>query len=156
MIKVDLAQLEAALQRDIEACEQMARPVAQAGAQVFYDAVRQNVARRRKRTGNLLSSIYQVYSLDKSAESRATYHVSWNARKAPHGHLVEFGYLQRYRVSFDAASGRFITHKEQPLPEPRHIAAKPFIRPAQARGPEALDAMVKKYLELLKAAGVAS
>lgn len=154
MLRVDIAQLEAQLARDAKVCEEAARPVAQAGAQVFYDAVRANLAKRRKKTGKLMEAIYQAFSKDNSTESRATYHISWNAKKAPHGHLVEYGYLQRYEVSFDRDTGRFITHKDRPLETPRHVAAKPFVRPAQAMAPLALEAMQRKYLELLAAAGV--
>lgn len=120
--------------------EDAARPAAQAAAQVLYDEVLRNVRRIRRRTGNLASSIYQAYSRDNSAQGRATYHISWNARKAPHGHLVEFGHFQRYEVSYDRDSGRFITHLDRPLPQPKRVAARPFVRPAQAAMPRAIEA----------------
>lgn len=155
-LKVNLAALEARLQRDIEANEAATRPSAQAGAQVFYDEVRRIVAGKKHVRNVLLGSIYQAFSEDGSSEDRAVYHISWNAAKAPLAHLVEFGYLQRYEVSYDPETRRFTTHKDRPLETPRHVAAKPFVRPAQAKAPEALDAMTKKYLELLAAAGVTS
>jgi HK97 gp10 family phage protein len=87
-----------------------ARPAAQAGAQVFYDAARANVPRSRKghwfygtsfkvsgkrywfEAGSLQRAIYQAYSADKSnSQGLATYHVSWNWKKAPYGYMVEFG-----------------------------------------------------------------
>lgn len=89
------------------------RPAAQAGAQVLYLEVlaRVPVAKAPHRLkgrevppGALKRSIYQAYSADNSNATHATYHVSWNARKAPHGHLVEYG--------------------------TSHSAAKPFLRPA--------------------------
>lgn len=82
---------------------------AQAGAQVLYDAARDNVPVSGKghyfygtsfklngkkyffNSGTLKSSIYQVYSRRKSTEHMATYHVSWNHTKAPYGFMVEFG-----------------------------------------------------------------
>jgi HK97 gp10 family phage protein len=86
------------------------RPAAQAGAQVFYDAARANAPRGRKghwfygtsfkvsgkrywfEAGSLQRAIYQAYSADNSnTQGLATYHVSWNAKKAPYGHMVEFG-----------------------------------------------------------------
>ncbi|MGC3984833.1 MAG: HK97 gp10 family phage protein [Pseudorhodoferax sp.] len=74
------------------------RPAAQAGAQVLYDRVKANVGAIGKKTGKLSASIYQAYSVSNSEDGKAAvYHVSWNARKAPHGHLLEYGYLQRYR-----------------------------------------------------------
>lgn len=130
------------------------RPAAQAMAQVLYDHVQTNVGRIRKRTGNLASSIYQAYSKDNSTPSRAVYHVSWNATKAPHGHLVEFGHLQRYEVTYDPATKRFTTHKDRPLAAPKQVAARPFVRPAFAKAQEALDAAVAAYLAKLEQGGV--
>ena len=150
-IKVDLSAFEAAMDADAKVCEEAARPAAQAGAQVLYDAVRANVSRIKRRSGNLASSIYQAYSADNSAPGKATYHISWNARKAPHGHLVEWGHLQRYEVTYDPLTRRFTTHKNRPLPAPKQIAARPFIRPAMAKMPEAEAAMRERFLAELAA-----
>lgn len=150
-IKVDLSAFEAAMDADAKVCEEAARPAAQAGAQVLYDAVRANVSRIKRRSGNLASSIYQAYSADNSAPGKATYHISWNARKAPHGHLVEWGHLQRYEVAYDPLTRRFTTHKDRPLPAPKQIAARPFIRPAMAKMPEAEAAMRERFLAELAA-----
>lgn len=125
------------------------RPAAQAGAQVLYEEVRCNVFGIGRKTGNLADSIYQVYSKDRSIEGeKAIYHVSWNARKAPHGHLVEFGYMQRYRV-FLGKSGKWITSKKHPLPSPRHVAANPFVRPAMAKFGLAADVATEKMMQMI-------
>ena len=155
-ITVDLAGLRGQLQADAQACGEAARPAAQAGAQVLYDEVRRNVAGIKRHTGNLAASIYQAYSADNSmAGGRATYHVSWNARKAPHGHLVEFGHMVRYEVSYDPQTRRFTTHKDRPLPAPRQVAARPFIRPAvAAKGALAQQAMADRFVSELQARGV--
>ena len=155
-IKLDLAGLQVALQEDLQAFGEAARPAAQAGAQVLYDEVRRNVARIKRKTGNLASSIYQAYSKDNSTPGgRATYHVSWNAKKAPHGHLVEFGHLQRYEVIYDAKTRRLFTDKSKPLATPRQVAARPFIRPAlAAKSEEAYQAMHDRLLAELQARGV--
>ncbi len=137
-------------------CEAAARPAAQAAAQVLYDEVKRNVAGIKRKTGNLASSIYQAYSRDNSAVGKATYHVSWNARKAPHGHLVEFGHLQRYEVTFDPQTKRFTTHKDRPLASPKQVAARPFIRPAVAKFEAAMQAAQERYLEELSKRGVTS
>ena len=135
---------------ELEAEAQAAvRPAAQAGAQVLYDEVKRNVARLKRKTGNLERAIYQAFGPDNSAEGRVTYHVSWNRRKAPHGHLVEFGHLQRYEVSFDPNTKRFTTHKDRPLPAPKQIAAKPFVRPAMAKFPQALEAAKEELFKRL-------
>ena len=104
-----------------------ARPAAQAGAQVLYDEVKQNVGRIKKKTGNLDASIYQVYSKDNSTEVKATYHISWNARKAPHGHLVEYGHLMT-RKAYIGSDGKWYT--SQVKIEPKLVGARPFFRPA--------------------------
>ena len=139
-IKADTSGLERWLDELGDAAEKAARPAAQAAAQVLYDEVKRNVGRIKRKTGNLERSIYQVFSASKSDQGKATYHVSWNARKAPHGHLVEFGHLQRYEVSFDPNTKRFTTHKDRPLAAPKLVAARPFLRPAMAKFPQALEA----------------
>lgn len=82
-----------------DAVEQSIRPAAQAAAQVIYDRAKSNVQGLGKETGNLAASIYQAYSPEHSRPGqRAQYHISWNHRKAPHGHLLEYGWIQRYEV----------------------------------------------------------
>lgn len=149
-VKVDLGGLDSLVDQLGAQAKEAIRPAAQAAAQVLYDAVRQNVKSIGRKTGNLESSIYQAYS-DKSTEQRAVYHVSWNARKASHGGLVEYGHIQRY-VIYQRRDGKFITKirpgmegKKRPsrnasqatkdayyvpLAQPKQVAAKPFMRPA--------------------------
>lgn len=129
--------------------EAAVRPAAQAGAQVIYDAVLRNVAGIKRHTGNLARSIYQVYSKDQSTSSRAVYEISWNHRKAPHGWLVEWGHLQRYQVSYDPQTRRYFTHTDRPLPTPKLVAARPFLRPALSLLPQADAAMRARYAEEL-------
>lgn len=84
------------------------RPAAQAAAQVIYDRAKSNVQGMGRQTGNLARSIYQYYSAEKSRPGlRAEYHVSWNHKKAPHGHLLEYGWIQRYEVRL--VNGRWRT-----------------------------------------------
>lgn len=165
-LKTDLSgfdQMIDGMTLDVEAS---ARPASQAGAEVFYRQVKDNVAAIGRVTGNLDSSIYQAYSANNSGKGRAVYHVSWNARKAPHGHLVEFGHIQRYKV-FTGKDGHWYTAIRPgmkgkkapsrkapqavkdayyiPLDAPRQVAARPFIRPALAVAPQA-SAAAKKSL----------
>lgn len=60
---------------------------------VIYDEVKLNASPPRlgRKTGNLEAAIYWVYSPEKSTETLKTYRISWNKKKAPHGHLIEFG-----------------------------------------------------------------
>ena len=59
-------------------------------ASVIYEAARTN-AQANKKTGLLQDSIYRVYSPEKSNDESKMYRISWNKKKAPHGHLIEFG-----------------------------------------------------------------
>lgn len=102
------------------------RPAAQAAAQVLYDEVKRNVEQIGSVSGNLSSSIYQAYSKDNSGDSRATYHVSWNATKAPHGHLLEKGYIQRY-ASYVGSDGNWYTAVKPSMrdkPKPKRRASQ--------------------------------
>lgn len=139
-IKADTSGAERWLEELGDEAEAAVRPAAQAGADVIYAEVKRNVARLKRKTGNLERSIYQAFSPDNSEPARATYHISWNASKAPHGHLVEYGHLQRYEISYDPNTRRFTTHKDRPLATPKLVAARPFIRPAVARFPQAMEA----------------
>lgn len=148
-VKVDLAAFDADMDVFAYTSDEAARPAAQAAAQVLYDEVKRNVSRLKRHTGNLDRGIYQAFSRDNSSAGRATYHVSWNAKKAPHGHLLEFGHLQRYEISFDPKTKRFTTHKDRPLPAPKQVAARPFVRPALSRASQALEAAKAEYLRRL-------
>lgn len=175
-MRLDLADL--GMDQLAEGAEEAARPAAQAGAQVFYDRVKANVAKLGRVTGNLASSIYQVYSRDNSAKGRAQYHVSWNQKKAPHGHLVEYGHVQRYVVYIDKrGQWKTLVRPEmagKPRPKrsapqsvkdayyvplkggPRVVGAKSFIRaaatPDVAR--TARNAMVDRYWFALQEKGL--
>lgn len=142
------------------------RYAAQAAAQVLYDEVKSNVNQIKSVTGNLNKSIYQAFSPEKSIEtpngySRVEYHVSWNTLKAPHGGLIEGGFLQRYR-QYQNAQGQIRTMvrpgmdgKKKPaknasqsekdayyvtLDKPRQIAGKFFVRRAMDKFPQAAKA----------------
>lgn len=92
------------------------RPAAQAGAQVYYEAViaaapkskeghwfQGSSAKKAKtpedkrarsywyESGSLKDSIYQVYSKDQSSKTCAEYQVAWNHHLAPYGFMVAYG-----------------------------------------------------------------
>jgi HK97 gp10 family phage protein len=168
MLRVDLGGLNSYLDELGDAAEEGARPAAQAAAQVLYDDVMQNVSSIGRTTGNLANAIYQAYSSANSGPGYATYHVSWNAKKAPHAILVEFGHMQRYK-SYVGKDGNWYTAVRQemrgkpkpkrgasqsvkdayyvPLPAPKQVAAKPFIRPAMSKAEAAYDAAEKVLLD---------
>lgn len=167
-MEVDTSALDAILDDLGDKIEQAARPAAQAASQVFYEAVRANVSRLGTVTGSLYASIYQKFVEEQSGPGKATYTVSWRTgdavfdangqsvrtglATAPHGHLVEFGHIQRYAVHL-GADGKWYTlvrpsMRGKPRPKsnasqaekdayfvlrkggPVQIAAKPFVRPA--------------------------
>jgi hypothetical protein len=157
--------------------ERAARPAAEDGARVLHDAVKRNIAGIGKKSGNLARAIYMVYSKDRSGPLSPEFHISWSARRAPHGHLVEFGHVQRYAAYIDKAGNWKTAIRPEkkgtpppnrkkssraamdayyvPLPGgPRLVGARPFIRPAQALFPEVLLRMEQSLFEKLGAAGV--
>lgn len=153
-IGVNTSGLDALMDQLGEGMEEAARPAAQAMAQVLYDEVKKNAQALGKKTGKLASSIYQAYSATNSAPAVATYHVSWNHQKAPHGWLVENGYLQRYRY-YQGSDGQIrpmvrpgMDGRPRPrrrasqaekdayyvtLPNPIQVPAKAFVRRAQSK-----------------------
>lgn len=107
-----------------DGAEEAIRPVAQAGTQVLYERVKLNVKALGRHTGNLDNSIYQAFSPENSVDGqRAQYQVSWNHIKAPHGHLVEYGYLQRYRYRPDGM-GPMVRPGMDGRPKPRRRASQ--------------------------------
>ena len=148
------------------------RPAAQAAAQVIYDTAKANVGKIRTKTGNLSASIYQAYKDKQSTESLAAYDVSWNPKKAPHGHLVEYGHLQRYQT-YIGSDGNYYTMvqpkmrgKKKPSKNASmavkdayyvlrkggavQVAAQPFMRPAVSAFPAARQAAADKILEVIR------
>lgn len=117
-LDVDTRSLDALLDGLSGAVDESVRPAAHAGALVIYRRARElapvfkgpaRYVKRSKsgksggywiRPGQLRDSIYRVYSKDNSGDGKATYHVSWNARKAPHGHWAEFGNAHQPPHSF--------------------------------------------------------
>lgn len=172
-ITVDLPDLNSYLDEKNEQVLAAARPAAQAGIQVLYDAIRVNVSALGKKTGNLAASIYQAYSENNSGDGRATYHTSWNAKKAPHGHLVENGHLQRYKV-YVGSDGKWYTAvrpsmRDKPKPRrtasqsvkdayyvplatPKQVAAQSFVRRAASQFAAAESAARARFFEEVGAA----
>lgn len=151
-VKININQLDSVLEAQHQKVQRAVRPAAQAGAQVLYDAVLANVRALGRKTGNLESAIYQVYSAANSTDGqKAVYQVSWNHRKAPHGRLVEFGHIQKF-AAYVGKDGKWYTAKKNgnPVPlsgGPRQVAPKPFVRPAAAQLPAAEQAMRERFLQ---------
>lgn len=112
----DLSEVYAKLEGMEAKIDAAIRPAAQAGAQVFYEEA---VLRAPSRSGKLKSAIYQKFLPEESSDRKATYKVSWRTGykkgtdgtalpTAPHGHLLEFGWVQRYEVYYNSR-GEFKT-----------------------------------------------
>lgn len=171
-IQADLSGLNSFLDKLEGDAEKAIRPVAQAAAQVIYERVKLNVKMLGRSTGNLDKSIYQAFSPENSVDgSRAQYNLSWNHKTAPHGHLVEFGYLQRYRYYQDS-QGRVrpmvrpgMDGKPRPkrgasqaekdayymtLPTPIQVPGRAFVRSASSVLPQAWlaaeDELIRRVL----------
>lgn len=142
--KVDLSSMRAGLaQLSGPARESIARSMAVAGGQVIRDEAKERAPRR---DGRLASAMYLAYKPLRSGQDQQVYSVTWNARKAPHGHLVELGYWQPF-VVVKTADGEYITTKIRRA-QPKWIAAHPFLRPAlDAAGGRAFEAMIKRGRE---------
>lgn len=93
MFKIDTKQFEGLSEKIATFSEKVHGEIAIAGAArmavVIYDEVRLNA--ERGESGLLASAVYRVYSPEKSTGTLKLYRISWNKKKAPHGHLVEFG-----------------------------------------------------------------
>lgn len=166
--KAETSGLEAYLDQLGKEAKKAIRPAAQAGTQAIYDRVKANVARLGRKTGNLDKSIYQVFSKSNSKSGqKAEYHVSWNHRVAPHGHLVEYGYLQRYQylpngmgpmvragMEGKPKPGRRATQAEKDayyvtLPSPKHVPGRFFVRSAASSFEEAYVAAENVLIDRL-------
>ena len=170
-IDADLSGLDDLLGQLEEDAADAVRPMAQAAAQVFYDRIKTNVKALGRETGNLEKSIYQAFSPENSQDGkRAEYHVSWNHKTAPHGHLVEYGYLQRYRYYQDNQGvvrpmvrpgmegrkppSRRASQAEKDayyvtLPTPKQVPGKAFVRSASSSSAAAAKAAEDVLLRML-------
>ena len=115
-ISMNVVKLKEELRAAADVLNKATRPAAQAGAQIIYDRAKQlapvsknshmfNIEGRSYgpfKPGTLRDSIYQAFSKDNSFSDVSTYHISWNADKAPYGYAVEFGTSKAPAHSFIA------------------------------------------------------
>lgn len=123
----------------------LARSMAVAGGEVIRDEAKLRASRGN--SGKLAQAIYLAFRDARSTDDHIEYSVTWNKRKAPHGHLPEFGYWQPFVVV--KIGGSFVT-TDRRLTQPKWIPAIPFLRPAfEASGGRALQAMMARGRERL-------
>lgn len=113
-VRLNLAAFKEQLHATVDQLHKATRPAAQAGAQIIYDRARVlcPVSERPHMfhgthavygpypPGTLRDAIYQAFSKDNSFKDVSTYHISWNARQAPYGYMVELGTSQSSAQSF--------------------------------------------------------
>lgn len=115
------------------------RPAAYAAVTVLYDEMRIRVPVGE---GLLKSAIYRWREKDDIGE-QAIFYAGVNKRKAPHWWWIEHGHFQ-YHTVVRLENGDFITLKNKPLPQPKYVPAKPYIRPtADAKIGAAMDEAMK-------------
>lgn len=123
---IDLSQLDELNQKLAQYGQYIKDEVAISGAaamaNVMYREVQHN-AMRNKKSGLLVSAVYRKLSHEQSGETVKLYRISWNKRKAPHGHLIEFGTVR--------------------------APAYPFLRPALSQSQAAIDAGRARMAEKL-------
>lgn len=145
----DFSGIEKALEKlENDVAQKVARSGALAGARVIRDEARERApvytpkpgerVNKRARPGQLKAAIYVAYSDRRSSKQFKDYSVSWNSKKAPHGHLVEFGHWL-------VVGGKRV----------RRIPGRSFLRSAyEARLQQARDAafarMRERFSELVK------
>lgn len=133
---VDMSEVIAGIKRLHGAKEPVARAMGYAMGVEVRDAAKMLVPvgtdiDGSKRPGLLKSAIYNAYDdhANVLGADNFTYVVSWNRKKAPHGHLVEFGHWMPYQYRTDY-HGSFWT---VPIPQkrgPKWVSARPFLGPA--------------------------
>lgn len=103
----------------------VARSMGVAAGQLLRDEAKANVG---VESGKLKNAIYVAFDERESTANRIRYNVSWNSKKAPHGHLVEFGHW-RTNVVVQLPNGQWITTPEK-LPKPVRVKPQAFLRRA--------------------------
>lgn len=123
-VSFDMKEVEEGLDDLGEHIYDVSRAMGRAVGMAMRDEAKQQAP---KKSGKLAAAVYVAFD-DKSTESRVVYSVSWNRKKAPHGHLLEFGHW-RTNVVVQRANGQWITTNER-LAKPEWVPAHPFLRPA--------------------------
>lgn len=138
--KVDLRSLLSALDKLEGAKESLSRKMGVAGGVVIRDRAKElapvgTEQGGSKRPGLLRDAIYLAFSDARSSTRRVVYSISWNSKKAPHGHLLEFGHWMPYLYGTDGKGNYWTIVDKQGNPVanpngPVWVNAHPFLAPA--------------------------
>jgi hypothetical protein len=133
-MKLDTSELDVAFAGMGDAFkESLGRRMLVEGGVLLRDAAAGNARMAANKEGNetrglLASAMRLVRTPENEKPTLLAYKVSWNSKIAPHGHLIEFGHWMTHKV-YKAANGEWYTLKDQPLPAPKWVEARPFMRP---------------------------
>ncbi len=149
---VDFKDAVAGLDKLSEIRVKLARSMAVAAGKVLRDEAKARAPvgtdeGGSKNPGLLQRAIYVAYRDAVSTEAKQVYAISWNAKKAPHGHLIEFGHWQTH-ARYKGKDGNWYTGAK--LAVPKWVPAHPFLRPAMdAAMAQAREAMLQRGRERL-------
>jgi len=164
--RVDMSEVFSGLDRLAAAQEPIARAMGVAMGQEVRDEakVRAPVLEPggegydQQQPGTLRDAIYLAFDKRKHVlnPNAYTYAVAWNSKRAPHGHLKEFGFTQSYVVAQGATTGLWYTPLSGkkaakgrnvgfPRPDgPLVVAPEPFLGPAfDAKQPRLLSIAIE-------------
>lgn len=143
--QVDFSDAIRGLERLREVRVSLARSMGVAGGQIFRDEAK---VLAPVKDGILRDSIYLAYRDARSTGDQITYSITWNHSKAPHGHLIEFGHWQPFKV-ISLPDGSFVTTGVR-LSAPKWTPAQPFLRPAYTSSlVRARNAMIERARQRL-------
>jgi HK97 gp10 family phage protein len=159
-LKVDVSEAVAGLDVVEKIKHKLARSMAVAGGSEIRDEAKRRapVGQDSKNPGELEEAIYLAYRDRQSTDTEVRYSVSWNATKAPHGHLAEFGYWQPFVVFPTADGWRTLASGDgrrggkgvRLKAGPKWIPPSPFLRPAyEATLPRLQQIMIERARERL-------
>ncbi|RZS80651.1 HK97 gp10 family phage protein [Pigmentiphaga kullae] len=138
-------------QLEIGLHDRVAKSAAWAGATVFYGEAQTlapiytGPSRQGIKPGQLRDSIYRVHSANLSVNGSQVYEISWNAGKAPHGHLIEYGHW-RTNLLVRGRDGLWRATTTQ-LDVPVWVPPHSFIRRAADAVPRVIEAMQSRSRE---------
>lgn len=165
---VDISELELGLESLKRYREPIARAMGVEMGQIVRDEAKarapvlkpENKGHDPQRAGQLRDAIYLAFDGRRHTlnPGQFVYGVSWNAKKAPHGHMLEFGHWMPYIYRKDA-DGYYTPGghgKGTGIPNPKGpvwISQSPFLGPAfDAKLPvlqtAAINAAQQKFREL--------
>lgn len=154
-VRVDMEDVLSKLDGLPELRVPLSRSMAVAAGKVFRDEAKARAPvgteGESKAPGTLRDALYLAYKTNSNTEKEVRYWVTWNAKKAPHGHLIEFGHWQTH-VARKGRGGRWYSGQKKDVP--KWIPAKPFLRPAlDAKMDAAISAAIQRgqarFVELM-------